>query len=233
MDDGREWVVDEMFRDVLDQARKQGHARGLPRRSELPATGGSYSLTKEQRANGVKRTLYFQFPDGKSVRLGWYLEGETTAPAPPAVNGTGPKKASGRLAPPPAAPERAAPEPVASEEAEPLILLTPAGGGAWRLNGYGVARAELIRALRLSLVHLVARQSGVAIIDEVVAPEMAVVTTARLPRLPQPRSDKAPGKRPAAGGRVKRTKSYPLTWDELDDEEDGSDQGELLRQDAW
>ena len=143
---------------------------------------------------------------------------QDAAPAP-AVNGTGPKK-GGRPAPPPAAPERAAQEPVASEEADPLILLTPAGGGAWRLSGYGVARAELIRALRLSLVHLVAREAGALIIDEVVAPEMAVVAEG-LPRLPQPRNDKTAGKRKAAGGRVKRTVSYPD--DDVIDDDDGDD----------
>ena len=202
MDDGNEWVSNEMWREVLDQARKQGHARGLPRRPELPATGGSYALSKEKRANGMKRTLYFQFPDGKSVRLGWYLE---DAPAP-AVNGTGPNDGRKRPAPPPPAPE-----PVASEEVEPLILLTPAGGGAWRLSGYGVARAELIRALRLSLVHLVARQAGALIIDEVVAPEMAVVASNGLrERIERIEPQKQPQKRPQKPqGRVKKTVSYP------------------------
>lgn len=214
---------------VTALARRLGNKRGW--KQKMPAMppgmpgGGVWS---QQRMGNRVRLCYQVAPGQRQHVIGEWTEDEAALPAP-SSNGAAPKKGE-RPAPPPAAPER---EPVASEEMEPLILLTPAGGGAWRLNGYGVARAELIRALRLSLVHLVARQSGVAIIDEVVAPEMAVVTTARLPRLPQPRSDKAPGKRPAAGGRVKRTKSYPLTWDELDDEEDGSDQGELLRQDAW
>lgn len=186
---------------VTALARRLGNKRGW--KQQMPAmppgmpAGGVWS---QQRVGNRVRLCYQVAPGQRQHVIGEWTDDEAALPAP-SSNGTGPKKASGRPAQPPAAPER---EPVASEELEPLIMLTPAGGGAWRLNGYGVARAEVIRALRLSLVYLVAREAGALIIDEVVAPEMAVVATERLPRLPQPRSDKAAGKRSPAGGRVKR-----------------------------
>lgn len=208
-------VVKTEWHEVVAKALEQGHAKGLPRPEGL-REDGHFNLSKTTWQDGrVKRTLYYGVK-GDMTTIGWWVEAAQGREMPaPGVNGTGPKK-GGRPAPPPAAPERAAQEPVASEDVEPLILLTPAGGGAWRLNGYGVARAELIRALRLSLVHLVARQAGALIIDEVVAPEMAVVAEG-LPRLPQPRNDKTAGKR-NSGGRVKRTVSYPD--DDLIDEDD-------------
>lgn len=201
-------VVKTEWHEVVAKALEQGHAKGLPRPEGL-REDGHFNLSKTTWQDGrVKRTLYYGVK-GDMTTIGWWVEAAQGREMPaPGVNGTGPKK-GGRPAPPPAAPERAAQEPVASEDVEPLILLTPAGGGAWRLNGYGVARAELIRALRLSLVHLVARQAGALIIDEVVAPEMAVVAEGLLRRQPTPpalrgatqpaRNDKAPGKRPAAG----------------------------------
>lgn len=207
---------------VTALARRLGNKRGW--KQQMPAmppgmpAGGVWS---QQRVGNRVRLCYRVAPGQRQHVIGEWTDDEAALPAP-SSNGTGPKKGKGLDTPGRQATRPTeGPEPVASEELEPLIMLTPAGGGAWRLNGYGVARAEVIRALRLSLVHLVAREAGALIIDEVVAPEMAVVATERLPRLPQPRSDKAAGKRKAAGGRVKRTVSYPD--DDVIDDDDGDD----------
>ena len=42
---------------------------------------------------------------------------------------------------------------------EPLIILQP-DGDTWQFNAYGLDLAEILRALRLTLIHLAARQSG-------------------------------------------------------------------------
>lgn len=191
---------------VTALARRLGNKRGW--KEQMPAmppgmpAGGVWS---QDRKGNVVRLRYQVAPNSRAHVIGEWTVDDAAAPAP-RVNGTGPKDGRERPAPPPPAPE-----PVASEEVEPLILLTPAGGGAWRLSGYGVARAELIRALRLSLVHLVARQAGALIIDEVVAPEMAVVASNGLrERIERIEPQKQPQKRPQKPqGRVKKTVSYP------------------------
>lgn len=197
----------DAWREIIEQARRTGTARGLPKPPAGLLAVGGYSLTRTPLADGaVKRTLYYGVK-GDWTTVGWYVEG--AAEAPPQANGTGPKPArSGDR------PEQTRDlEPAAIELPAPLIMLTPAAGGAWRLSGYGVETGTVITALRLALVHLVARQSGVTIIDEVIAPEFAVVPAAgseRLPRLPQPRSDR----KARAGGKVQTTVRYP---DEYED----------------
>lgn len=192
--------------ELVEMAQRAGTAMGLPKPPAGLPDGGAYRLDRSPRKDGSKRATLRYEHDGVSTVLGWFVErpGGASTPAAPQANGTGPKPA------PPRSPE---PEPAGVvDQPEPMILLTPAAGGAWRLNGYGVEAPAVIRALRLALVHLVARQAGALIIDEVIAPEMAVVATERLPRLPQPRSDKR--KAGSSGGRVKRTVSY----DDLDDD---------------
>ena len=204
--------ANEDWEGIIEQAQRQGSARGLPKPPAGLRADGGYALNRTKLGDGgVKRTLYYGVK-GDWTTVGWWTEGAQETPAPQ-VNGTGPKPA--RSGPSRDAgkdrPEQG--EPVAIDGPEPLIMLTPVAGGAWRLNGYGVELAEVIRALRLSLVHLVARQAGVVIIDELAAPEMAVVAPlARLPRLPQPRNDKR--KRPGSG-KMRTTVRYP---DEFDDE---------------
>ena len=173
---------------ITTLARTLGNKRGW--KANMPASppglppGG---LWAQQRAGDTVR-LRYQPAHGQP----WHDIGQWTdnTPAPPAANGIGPK------------PAPRDPAPVAREDAvqEAIILLTPTAGDAWRLNAYGVDRSHVIQALRLALVHLVARQSGVLIIDEVIAPDMAIVTE----RLPQPR----PARKPTAS-RVKTTVRYP------------------------
>lgn len=185
---------------VTALARRLGNKGGWKERMPaMPPGLKAGGIWEQQRSGNVVRLRYRE-PGGA-----WQVIGQWPADEPeaaPGRNGTGPR------------PPQPDPDPVPGVIAgpDPMIFLTPAAGGAWRLNAYGVDAAAVIRALRLALVHLVARQAGVLIIDEVIAPEMAVVATERLPRLPQPRSDKQRG----SVGRVKRMVRYPA-----DDEEFG------------
>lgn len=202
--------ANEDWEGIIEQAQRQGSARGLPKPPAGLRADGQYSLNRTKLGDGgVKRTLYYGVK-GDWTTVGWWTEGAQETPAPQ-VNGTGPRPSASTGSASGSPSTGSGGEEI--DGPEPLIMLTPVAGGAWRLNGYGVELAEVIRALRLSLVHLVARQAGVVIIDELAAPEMAVVAPlARLPRLPQPRNDKR--KRPGSG-KMRTTVRYP---DEFDDE---------------
>lgn len=59
-----------------------------------------------------------------------------------------------------------APAPVA--EPTPLIMLQPHGDGI-QFNAYGLEIPEMVDALRLAIVHLVGKQAGIKVFDEVIS----------------------------------------------------------------
>ncbi len=193
---------------VTALAQSLGNKRGW--KSQMPASppglpaGGTWT---QQRVGDVVRLRYQSTKGDKAHFIGEWPADEA-APAAH-VNGTG----TGLRQAQPPKPERAL---EAIEEPEPMIMLTPAAGGAWRLNGYGLETAEVIRALRLSLLHLVARQSGALIIDEVVAAEMAVVATERARPGDRPERP-TPAARSRTKGKLKKTVSYGGMHDDLDE----------------
>lgn len=164
-------------------ARTLGNKRGwkerMPAKPATPSTLQANGNWQQETKDGVTRLRYQEAPG-----LPWHTIGQWSAnePAAPSRNG----KAL-MPAPPPSAPTL----PVPSADApEPLILLTPVGDGAWRIAAYGIATSETIRALRLSLLHLVAKQSGALIIDEVVSDTFAVVVPPASKPASQPAQDR-------------------------------------------
>lgn len=64
-----------------------------------------------------------------------------------------------------------APAPVA--ETTPLIMLQPHGDGI-QFNAYGLEIPEIVDALRLAIVHLVGKQAGITVFDEVISRQQRV-----------------------------------------------------------
>lgn len=64
-----------------------------------------------------------------------------------------------------------APAPVA--EPTPLIMLQPHGDGI-QFNAYGLEIPEIVDALRLAIVHLVGKQAGITVFDEVISRQQRV-----------------------------------------------------------
>ena len=76
------------------------------------------------------------------------------------------------------------PEPAPSTMSEPpLILLQPNADGV-QFTAYGLRPAEIIEALSLALVHVVARTNGATVVDEHIARSNRVLTVTAVPTKP-------------------------------------------------
>jgi hypothetical protein len=58
-------------------------------------------------------------------------------------------------------------------EPTPLIMLQPHGDGI-QFNAYGLEIPEMVDALRLAIVHLVGKQAGIKVFDEVISRQQRV-----------------------------------------------------------
>lgn len=106
-----------------------------------------------------------------------------------------------------------APAPVA--ETTPLIMLQPHGDGI-QFNAYGLEIPQIVDALRLAIIHLVGKQAGITVFDEVIQRSQRVWVPqgpAATPRIVPSANGKKPGKPPT----VKR---LPRFDDEPDLRED-------------
>ena len=187
---------------ITAYARTLGNKRGwkerMPAKPATPSTLQPNGNWQQDTKNGVVRLRYQEAPGQP-----WHDIGQWSANQAPANrrNGASPRAQSPVPSPQP---------PAAADAPEPLILLTPSGDRAWRLNAYGLAADQTIRALRLSLLHLVAKQSGALIIDEVVSDTFAVAVP------PARRTPPAVTVPKHKAGRVRTTVAYPDDDDELD-----------------
>lgn len=185
---------------ITAYARTLGNKRGwkerMPAKPATPSTLQPNGNWQQDTKNGIVRLRYQEAPGQP-----WHAIGQWPANQAPANGRNG---ASPSPAPQPPAPSPQSP--VAADAPEPLILLTPSGDSAWRLSAYGLAADQTIRALRLSLLHLVAKQSGALIIDEVISDTFAVVVP--------PKQSAKPASRKA--GRVRTTVAFPD--DDIDEE---------------
>lgn len=77
---------------------------------------------------------------------------------------------------------------------DPIIIMQP-DGDAGHFNAYGLDLPDVIRALRLSLIHFAAQQAGVTTIEATISPRTAVLAT--------------PAARPAPARRPGRPKTKP------------------------
>ena len=87
-----------------------------------------------------------------------------------------------------------APAPVA--DPTPLIMLQPHGDGI-QFNAYGLEIPEIVDALRLAIVHLVGKQAGIKVFDEVISRSQRVWVPqgpAATPRIVPSSNGKKPGK---------------------------------------
>ena len=94
----------------------------------------------------------------------------------------------------PPTPPSVAPAPVA--EPTPLIMLQPHGDGI-QFNAYGLEIPEIVDALRLAIVHLVGKQAGIKVFDEVISRSQRVWVPqgpAATPRIVPSSNGKKPGK---------------------------------------
>ncbi len=94
----------------------------------------------------------------------------------------------------PPTPTSVAPAPVA--DPTPLIMLQPHGDGI-QFNAYGLEIPEIVDALRLAIVHLVGKQAGIKIFDEVISRSQRVWVPqgpAATPRIVPSSNGKKPGK---------------------------------------
>lgn len=114
-----------------------------------------------------------------------------------------PKGIPNKPSPPPSAPAETSPA--------PLIILQPQADGT-RIDAYGLDHATVVDELRRALLHLVARQSGVTIISEVVSRQAAVVATPALPAS----KPKVPAPSPNGTGQKKTRSPYLGPRRELD-----------------
>ncbi len=57
---------------------------------------------------------------------------------------------------------------------DPIIIMQP-DGDAWHFNAYGLDLPDVIRALRLTLIHFAAQQAGVTTIEATILPRTAVL----------------------------------------------------------
>lgn len=194
---------------ITAYARTLGNKRGwkerMPAKPATPSTLQPNGNWQQDTKNGIVRLRYQEAPGQP-----WHDIGQWSANEPPA-NGRNRVSSekfgfSNGATPAPQSPVPS-PQPPAADAPEPLILLTPSGDSAWRLSAYGLAADQTIRALRLSLLHLVAKQSGALIIDEVISDTFAVVVP--------PKQSAKPASRKA--GRVRTTVAFPD--DDIDDEE--------------
>ena len=102
---------------------------------------------------------------------------------------------------------------------EPLIILQPDGDN-WQFNAYGLGLADILRALRLTLIHLAAQQSGITTIEATISARNIVLATPR----------RAPAKPPKA--RQPARNGYRTTRideDEDDEDLDAEDLADLMR----
>lgn len=87
-----------------------------------------------------------------------------------------------------------APAPVA--EPTPLIMLQPHADGI-QFNAYGLEIPQMVDALRLAIVHLVGKQAGIKVFDEVISRSQRVWVPqgpAATPRIVPSSNGKKPGK---------------------------------------
>lgn len=98
---------------------------------------------------------------------------------------------------------------------EPFIMITPAEDGQLRLNAYSMDAAEVIRNLRLAIVHLVATANG---IDEVFSGSTVVLAT---PAPPSTNGTKPPPKKQAPRTTTRRKRApreIVVPEDDVDEE---------------
>lgn len=102
----------------------------------------------------------------------------------------------------------------ASAAPEPLIIMHPAGDG-WQFSAYGIDLPEVIRALRLSLIHFAAQSAGVMTIEATISPRNALLAT------PAPMQRAAAKPKPGARSNGRRQFAEPDDEDleEIDVEE--------------
>lgn len=113
----------------------------------------------------------------------------------------------------------AAPSAATSAAPEPLIILQPDGDN-WQFNAYGLDLAEILRALRLTLIHLAAQQAGVTTVEATISARNIVLAS---PVAPPPR--RAPVKPPKA--RQPARNGYRTTRIDEDDEDEDLDAEDL------
>lgn len=112
-------------------------------------------------------------------------------------------------------PPSVAPAPVA--DPTPLIMIQPQGASI-QFNAYGLEIPEIVDALRLAIVHLVGKQAGITMFDEVISRQQRVWVPqgpAATPRIVPSSNGKKPGK-PA----IKRLPRFDRFDDEPDLRED-------------
>ncbi len=81
-------------------------------------------------------------------------------------------------------------------EPTPLIMLQPHSDGI-QFNAYGLEIPEMVDALRLAIVHLVGKQAGIKVFDEVISRSQRVWVPqgpAATPRIVPSANGKKPGK---------------------------------------
>ncbi|MBK8211585.1 MAG: hypothetical protein IPK78_18170 [Rhodospirillales bacterium] len=103
---------------------------------------------------------------------------------------------------------------------EPLIILQPDGDN-WQFNAYGLDLGDILRALRLTLIHLAAQQAGVVTIEATISARNIVLASPVAP----PR--RAPVKPPKA--RQPARNGYRTTRvDDEDEDLDAEDLADLM-----
>lgn len=122
-------------------------------------------------------------------------------------------------------PNKPKPAPPAPTTPEPLIIMQPEGDG-WQFNAYGLDIAEILRALRLSLIHLAATQAGVTTIEAVISPCNIVMASPASAARRAP----APGKSTKPAQRSNGRRPLPRDYDE-DEDPDEIDLRELMEED--
>lgn len=80
--------------------------------------------------------------------------------------------------------------PAPAGDPAPMIFVEPLPDSAIRINAYGLDNGQVIDALRRTLLHLLATQSGVQIISLDVPPQAAIVRATTPPlRVPRGKPD--------------------------------------------
>ena len=119
----------------------------------------------------------------------------------------------------PPTPPSVAPAPA---DPTPLIMLQPHGDGI-QFNAYGLEIPEIVDALRLAIVHLVGKQVGITVFDELISRQQRVWVPqgpAATPRIVPSANGKKPGKPPT----VKRLPRFDEEPDLREDLADALDE---------
>lgn len=103
----------------------------------------------------------------------------------------------------------------------PLIILQPQGASI-QFNAYGLEIPEIVDALRLAIVHLLSKQAGVTMFDELISRQQRIAVPRALTKA-EPSANSAP--KPAAKSKqpVRRSPSAIYQDDGSGDEPDLAD----------